>query len=128
MYCLYVCRVLVGGGLMLFVNEDIPSKLLTGHTLPENVEMLSKEINLTNQKWVFICIYNPPDMHDKYFMDNLSKTIDLYNTKYDRIVVMGDFNLEPSSVHIDALCYSHYLYLVNENTCLKENLNATISC
>ena len=96
-------RALGGGGLMLFVNEDIPSKLLTGHTLPENVEILCTEINLKKQKWVIIGIYNPPGMNNKYFMDNLSKTIDLYSTKYDRIVVMGDFNLEPSSVHIEAL-------------------------
>ena len=86
---------------------------------PENVVILCTEINLKKQKWVIIGIYNPPDMNDKYFVDNLSKTIDLYSTKYDRIVVMGDFNLEPSSVHIEALCYSHYLYLVNENTCFK---------
>ena len=113
-------RTLGGGGLMLFVNEDIPSKLLTGHTLPEDVEILCTEINLKKQKWVIIGIYNPPDMKDKCFMDNLSKAIDLYSTKYDRIVVMGDFNLEPSSVHIEALCYSHYLYnVVNENTCFK---------
>ena len=53
-------------------------------------------------------------MNDKYFMDNL----DLYSTKYGRIGVMGDFNLEPSSVHILALCCSLY-NLVNENTCFK---------
>ena len=45
---------------MLFVNEDIPSKLLTGRTLPENVEILCTEINLKKQKWVIIGIYNPP--------------------------------------------------------------------
>ena len=52
-------RTLGGGGLVLFVNEDIPSKLLAGHTLPENVEILCTEINLQKQNWVIIGIYNP---------------------------------------------------------------------
>ena len=50
-----------GGGLMLFVNENIPSKKLTAHILPNDVEILCTEINLKKQKWVIIGIYNPPN-------------------------------------------------------------------
>ena len=53
-------------------------------------------------------------------MDHLSKTIDFYSTKYNRIVIMGDFNLEPSTEHIETLCHSFVLHnLVKENTCFK---------
>ena len=113
-------RALGGGGLMLFVNENIPSKKLTAHILPNDVEILCTEINLKKQKWVIIGIYNPPNMNDKYFMDQLSKTIDFYNTRYDRVVLMGDFNLEPSTVFVETLCHSHDLHnLVKEDTCFK---------
>ena len=47
-------RALGGGGLMLFVNENIPSKKLTEPILPEDIEILCAEINLKKQKWVFI--------------------------------------------------------------------------
>ena len=55
-----------------------------------------------------------------YFIDHLNITIDFYSTKYDRIVVMGDFNLEPSTVLVKTLCHSHDLHnLVKEDTCFK---------
>ena len=41
-------------------------------------------------------------------------------SKYDGIVIIGDFNLEPSTDHIETLCHSYVLHnLVKENTCLK---------
>ena len=35
-----------GGGLMLYIREDIPSRLLTEYKPPENVECLFVEINI----------------------------------------------------------------------------------
>ena len=113
-------RALGGGGLILYVNENIPSKKLNEHILPDDVEILCTEINLKKQKWVIIGIYHPPNMKDDYFIDHLSKTIDFYSTKYDRLVIMGDFNLEPSTELIETLCNSYDLYnLVKEHTCFK---------
>ena len=43
-------------------------------------------------------------MKNKYFLDHLCKTIDLYNRKYDNVVNMGDFNLEPPTELIESLC------------------------
>ena len=93
-------RALGGGGLMLFVNGNIPSKKLTEHILPEDIEILCAEINLKKQKWIIMGVYHPPNTNDKYFMDYLSKAIEFYSTKSDGIVIIGDFNLEPSTYHI----------------------------
>ena len=110
-------RELGGGGLLLFVNENIPSKKLTEHILREDIKILCAEINLKNQKWIIMGVYNPPNTNNKYFMDHLSKAIDFYNRKYDRIVSKGDFNSEPSTDHIQTLCHCYVLHnLVKENT------------
>ena len=59
-------------------------------------------------------------MNDNYFLDHLSKTLDFYSTKYDRIAIMGDFNLEPLTDLIETLCNSYDLVnLVKEATCFK---------
>ena len=109
-----------GGGLLLYVNENIPSRKLTEHTLPDDIEILCVEVNLRKQKWVLIGIYRPPKMNEAYFLDHLSRVIDLYSKKYDRIVIMGDFNLEPTDEPMDTFCDSYSLYnLVKENTCFK---------
>ena len=112
-------RALGGGGLMLFVNENIPSRKLTEHILPEGIGILCAEINLKKQKWIIMNVYHPPNTN-KYFMDHLNKAIDFYSTKYDRIVIIGDFNFEPSTDHIETLCHSYVLHnLVKENTYFK---------
>ena len=81
---------------------------------------LCVEINLKKQKWVLLGIYRPPNMNENYFLDNLSRVIDCYSKKYDRIIVMGDFNLEPTDEPIESFCNSYNLYnLVKENTCYK---------
>ena len=68
-----------GGGILLFIRKDIPSKLLL---MNKNIEGFFVEINLRNKKkWLPSCSYN----HKKALISNhlaeLSKNIDLYLTK-----------------------------------------------
>ena len=44
-------RCSTGGGIILYVKDDISSRLLTDHRLPDNIERLFTEINLRNKKW-----------------------------------------------------------------------------
>ena len=46
-----------GGGIMLFVREDISSKLLSVENSP--AEAFFAEIKLRKKKWFFSCSYNP---------------------------------------------------------------------
>ena len=46
-----------GGGITLFVTEDIPAKLIASETPP--VEGLYVVVKLRKQKWLIICSYNP---------------------------------------------------------------------
>ena len=113
-------RAIGAGGLLLYVNENIPSKKLKGLNLPDDVEILCVEINLKKQKWLIIGIYNPPNMNNDYFFEYLSNTIDLCMKKYNNIVIMGDFNLEPCTEIIETFCHSYdFLNLVKEKTCFK---------
>ena len=109
-----------GGGLLLYVNENIPSRKLNAHSVPADIEIICVELNLRKQKWIIIGIYRPPKMNEKYFYDQLSRVVDLYSKTYDRIVIMGDFNSEPNEDYIDTFSSSYNLYnLVKEKTCFK---------
>ena len=113
-------RKLGAGGLLLYVNENIPNRVLSEHILPEDVEIICVEINLKKQKWIVMGIYRPPNMNERYFLDHLSRVIDCYSKKYDRIVIMGDFNSEPSDEHIETFLSCYNLHnLVKEKTCFK---------
>ena len=46
----------VGGEILLYVKEDIPSHLLSIETNP--IEGFYEELNLRNDKWLINCFYN----------------------------------------------------------------------
>ena len=52
-------RTTHGGRLMLFVKEDIPSKLLPNINPSGNIENIFVEINLRSKKWLISGYYNP---------------------------------------------------------------------
>ena len=56
-----------GGGVMIFVKEDIPSKPLTKHNFPSDVEGLFVELNFRKSKWHLFGTYHPPAQNDQYF-------------------------------------------------------------
>ena len=65
------------------------------------MQTIQLEINMRKKKWFFLCIYKPPSMNSKYFLDSLSNIIDYYSNVYDNHTVIGDFNLEPSQMYLE---------------------------
>ena len=53
-----------GGGFLLYIREDIPSRLLKSKSQC-NVKSLSVEINLKKRKWFLNCSYNPQKINFK---------------------------------------------------------------
>ena len=112
-----------GGGVFIYVREDIPSRELKIHNTPEDIESIFIEINLIKTKWLFCGCYHPPSQSDQYFFENIGKALDKYS-KHDKFMLVGDFNAEESEP-----CLSQFLYEYNarkqvkENTCFKNALN-----
>ena len=113
-----------GGGVLIFVREDIPSKRLNRHNFPVDMEGIFLEINLRKKKWLLFGSYHPPSQNDEYFFTNLEKVLDIYNDFYNNFLLAGDFNTEDSEP-----CLSNFLYqyearnLVKEKTCFKNPNN-----
>ena len=70
-----------GGGSMLFVREDIPSKLLLTENAP--IKGFYIEINLRKKKWLICGSYNPHRTTIDSHMDSLSKNLALYSSTYE---------------------------------------------
>ena len=115
-------RKLGGGGLLLYVNENIPTRALLNQNIPNDIETICIEINLRKQKWLLIGIYHPPNQSDKYFLQELGKLLDNYTQKYERIIVLGDFNMEPNSPQMVSFLDDYDLYnLIKKPTCFKSD-------
>ena len=64
-----------GGGVMIFVRDDIPTKEIKINFLPSDIECLFIEMNIRKTKWLIVGCYHPPSQNDNYFFHNLSKAL-----------------------------------------------------
>ena len=53
-----------GGGLMIYVRDDTPSKMLAKHNLPEDIEAVFIELNFRKCKWLLCATYRAPSQHE----------------------------------------------------------------
>ena len=83
-----------GGGLLLNIRKDIPSRLLTEYKPPENVECLFLEIDIRKKKWLLCCSYNPHKNNVSNHLHYLNKGLDVYLKHYDNLLILRDLNSE----------------------------------
>ena len=67
-----------GGGVIIYVREDIPSNILRKHFFPNDIEGIFVEINFRKSKWLLCSTYHPPSQSDQYYFDNIDKALDVY--------------------------------------------------
>ena len=89
-----------GGCIMLFVREEILSKLLSQYKPNSSVANIFIEINLRSKKWLLLCSYNPNLTLLNNHIQNIKRGLDFYWLKYDNFIVLGDFNGETSNATI----------------------------
>ena len=112
-----------GGGLMIYVRDDIPSKMLTKHNLPEDIETAFTELNFRRCKSLLWATYRAPSQNHNYCFDNIDKSLDVYST-YKRVTLAGDFNAQVVEKSFDSFLYQHELTSINRNpTCYKNPNN-----
>ena len=69
------------GGLMFYVNENIPHRELSPKQNDSNFAIIFLEITLRNRKWLLIGLYKPPGQKEKGFLQNLNSTLNKYVVK-----------------------------------------------
>ena len=73
-------------------------------------------MNLPREKWLVISVYRVPTQDREYFLNSLTKLIDLFCNKYDNYLIMGDFNMEPTESAL-----SNFLSSNNLSNLMKKN-------
>ena len=95
-------RNINGGGIILFVREDIPSSLLKIGT---PIEALYVEINVRKKKWLIGCSYNPHKSLIAKHLTEIDKDLDIFSANYDNFILLGDFNSEPKEQFVKDFCH-----------------------
>ena len=107
-----------GGGLMLFVREDISSNLAEAEAKP--IEGFCIELNLRNDKWLLNYSYNPRKNNIGNHLKALSDFLHSHPSTYEKILILSDFNVEADDQNMKTFCDSYSLTsLIKQPTCYK---------
>ena len=107
-----------GGGIMLYIREDIPSNFVASDNKP--IESLYAELNLQNIKMLINCSYNPHKADIGNHLVTLNSFLDVHSTKYEKNFIMGDFNVEIDDPKMQTFCEVYNIKsLIKQPTCYK---------
>ena len=109
------------GGLLVYVNGDIPSRIISIRDCPSDIQILLVEMNLKKQKWLVVARYTPPSQCKSYFITELTKVLDKCRSNFENIVVLGDFNMEPTNREMTTFMADNgFINIIKSNTCLQQ--------
>ena len=78
---------------MLYVNQNLPCKSLTTE-IDNLTESIFLEVNVqVPNGYLWVVTNRQVKTKNFLFISNQSKTINAFSTKYNNILLMGDFNL-----------------------------------
>ena len=114
-----------GGGILMYIREDIPSKLLDIKS-DCNIESITVKINLRKGKWLLNLSYNPHKNQIANHLECLNRIIDELGQKYENYIFVGDFNVCVDDKSMEAFCSLNELSILNDKpTCYKNFYNST---
>ena len=111
------------GGILIYIREDIPGRVVTKHCCPKDIEALFIELNFRKCKWLLCGLYHSTSHKDQYFFDNIDKALDVYS-RYEKVILCRDFNSQICENYINTFIYHHNLQSINkEPSCYKNSNN-----
>ena len=82
-----------GDGILVFIREDIPTKLIDSQM---KIEEFFIELYLRRKKWLLCCSYNSKYSQISNHLKEIAKALDVLTSNYDNITLIGDFSAEPA--------------------------------
>ena len=105
------------GGILLYIREYIPLKLIDTKT---TVEGLFVEVNLRGEKWIIGCFYNLKTSLISSHLNEVGPNLDLLPSRYENFLLLGNFNAEPTTITISDFCEIYNLKnIIKDKGCFK---------
>ena len=103
----------IGGGLILYINEDIPGKVIKSYDFKEGSEITVFEFSISNKKWLLLGNFKPPSQNELSFINETKLSLNFFSSSYD-------FNLSTENPNFKNLLNSFDLEsLIKIPTCYK---------
>ena len=85
-----------GGGILLFIREDISTKIISRTPL-KDFEGIFVELKFRKKNFFLCCSYNPPKNFISNHLNYLGKILDTRLKIYDNFLIVGYFNFNQRS-------------------------------
>ena len=113
-----------GGGIMIFIREDIPCRELIFDNNEEKLEGIFIELSTRKQKWLLFGGYCNKKANINNYLSTLGSVIDRHISKYENLLLLGDFNSEITEPSMIEFCETYNLKnLIVDPTCFKNPHN-----
>ena len=104
------------GGLLFYIREDIPSKILT-YSSNCDIEFLLVDNDLRKRKWLLNGSFNPNKSHISHHLECLNSLLGEHSKKHENFFFIGDFNVNTSDSSMKEFCsFNGHKNLINEPT------------
>ena len=111
------------GGILLYIREDIPSKLQNSDL---SIEGFFVEIRLWKKTWLLCRSCNPKKHLIANHLNCIGRNLDSQLGQYENFILMGDFNVEPNDATMKNFCQIYGCKnIVKDKTCFKNPINPT---
>ena len=108
-------RTAKGGGILLYIREDIPCKYIK-----QFVRGVFVELNLRRKKWLLGSSYNHHKENIASHHSNISAALEKLCADYENIILLDDFNVKVKEKNIPDFMSTYNLKsLVKQKTCFK---------
>ena len=92
-----------GGGILLYIREDIPARLLATSS-PKYFEEFFVELNVRKKQILMCCSCSPAKSNISSHLSIVGRSMDSYISSYDNSLVIGDLNSEIIEIAICEFC------------------------
>ena len=90
-----------GGGIIFYINKNIPCKTVNVQGLPNDCEVTLIELSIKSRKWLCFGLYKPPSRNEKYSLDNLSLALTKISCEYENVILIGHFNVTVENINLE---------------------------
>ena len=116
-----------GGGLLFYVNEKLNCRSLECCLPNSIIEILPLELRLLHSKWLILGTYEPLSQNEPTYVPEIKKLLTYYRSSYDKILLLGDFNMSFSNKNMKDLCDMFELnHLIKDPPCFKSSNPSSI--
>ena len=109
-----------GGGMIIFIRDDLLCWEKTPRVLYPELECTFLELRIRQSKWLLVVGYNPHKEYIGKFLRCISRELDKLLPEYENLFMLGDWNSSVEETEMSDFCDMYMLEnLIKDPTCFK---------